>query len=48
MFAENANAPELIIKPPQPLLDLIYNPRDQHTLAGGMMNGQVSIASSIS
>ncbi|XP_013190497.2 dynein intermediate chain 3, ciliary [Amyelois transitella] len=38
---ENANAPELAIKPPQPLLDLIYNPRDQHTLIGGMMNGQV-------
>ncbi|CAG5025617.1 unnamed protein product [Parnassius apollo] len=38
---ENANAPELKIKPPQPLLDLQYNPRDQHTLVGGMMNGQV-------
>ncbi|KAM3966307.1 LOW QUALITY PROTEIN: dynein axonemal intermediate chain 2 [Aphomia sociella] len=38
---ENANAPELTIKPPQPLLDLQYNPRDQHTLVGGMMNGQV-------
>ncbi|XP_072947540.1 dynein axonemal intermediate chain 2 [Epargyreus clarus] len=38
---ENANAPELVIKPPQPLLDLQYNPRDQHTLVGGMMNGQV-------
>nr|XP_037869838.1 dynein intermediate chain 3, ciliary isoform X2 [Bombyx mori] len=38
---ENANAPELVIKPPQPLLDLQYNPRDQHILVGGMMNGQV-------
>ncbi|XP_050671885.1 dynein axonemal intermediate chain 2 [Leptidea sinapis] len=38
---ENANAPELIIKPPHPLLDLQYNPRDQHTLVGGMSNGQV-------
>ncbi|XP_037973783.2 dynein intermediate chain 3, ciliary [Plutella xylostella] len=38
---ENANAPELIIKPPQPLLDLQYNPRDQHTLVGGLLNGQV-------
>ncbi|XP_023946165.2 dynein intermediate chain 3, ciliary [Bicyclus anynana] len=38
---ENANAPELIISPPQPLLDLQYNPRDQHILVGGMMNGQV-------
>ncbi|CAK1556188.1 unnamed protein product [Leptosia nina] len=38
---ENANAPELIIKPPQPLLDLQYNPRDQHILVGGMLNGQV-------
>lgn len=41
-FAENANAPELVIKPPQPLLDLIYNPRDPHLIIGGMMNGQVS------
>ncbi|XP_049873987.1 dynein intermediate chain 3, ciliary [Pectinophora gossypiella] len=38
---ENANAPELIVKPPHPLLDFQYNPRDQHTLVGGMMNGQV-------
>ncbi|XP_022829905.1 dynein intermediate chain 3, ciliary isoform X2 [Spodoptera litura] len=38
---ENANAPELVIKPPQPLLDLIYNPRDPHLIIGGMMNGQV-------
>ncbi|CAH4028746.1 unnamed protein product [Pieris brassicae] len=38
---ENANAPELVIKPPQPLLDLQYNPRDQHVLVGGMLNGQV-------
>ncbi|XP_047503605.1 dynein intermediate chain 3, ciliary [Pieris napi] len=38
---ENANAPELVIKPPQPLLDLQYNPRDQHILVGGMSNGQV-------
>ncbi|CAG4950396.1 unnamed protein product [Colias eurytheme] len=38
---ENANAPDLIIKPPQPLLDLQYNPRDQHILVGGMLNGQV-------
>ncbi|XP_045451062.1 dynein axonemal intermediate chain 2 [Melitaea cinxia] len=38
---ENANAPELVIVPPQPLLDLQYNPRDQHILAGGLMNGQV-------
>ncbi|XP_068618703.1 dynein intermediate chain 3, ciliary [Battus philenor] len=38
---ENANVPELTVKPPHPLLDLQYNPRDQHTLVGGMMNGQV-------
>ncbi|XP_045536174.1 dynein axonemal intermediate chain 2 [Papilio machaon] len=38
---DNANAPELTIKSPQPLLDLQYNPRDQHTLVGGMLNGQV-------
>ncbi|XP_045483945.1 dynein axonemal intermediate chain 2 [Pieris rapae] len=38
---ENANAPELVVKPPQPLLDLQYNPRDQHILVGGMLNGQV-------
>ncbi|KAF9408523.1 hypothetical protein HW555_011833 [Spodoptera exigua] len=38
---ENANAPELVIKAPQPLLDLIYNPRDPHLIIGGMMNGQV-------
>ncbi|CAG9561133.1 unnamed protein product [Danaus chrysippus] len=38
---ENANAPELTITPPQPLLDLQYNPRDQHILVGGLMNGQV-------
>ncbi|XP_050352076.1 dynein axonemal intermediate chain 2 [Nymphalis io] len=38
---ENANAPELVITPPQPLLDLQYNPRDQHILVGGLMNGQV-------
>ena len=41
-FSENANAPELTISPPQPLLDLQYNPRDQHILVGGLMNGQVS------
>ncbi|GBP15411.1 Dynein intermediate chain 3, ciliary [Eumeta japonica] len=38
---ENANAPELILKPPHPLLDLQYNPRDQHTLVGGFLSGQV-------
>ncbi|XP_038206182.1 dynein intermediate chain 3, ciliary [Zerene cesonia] len=38
---ENANAPDLIIEPTQPLLDLQYNPRDQHILVGGMLNGQV-------
>ncbi|KAL0822625.1 hypothetical protein ABMA28_004658 [Loxostege sticticalis] len=38
---ENANAPELAIKPPQPLLDLQYNQRDQNILVGGMLNGQV-------
>ncbi|KAI8426341.1 hypothetical protein MSG28_005197 [Choristoneura fumiferana] len=38
---ENANAPELTIKPTQPLLDLQYNPRDQNILVGGMLNGQV-------
>ncbi|RVE54189.1 hypothetical protein evm_001016 [Chilo suppressalis] len=38
---ENANAPEMIIRPPQPLLDLQYNPRDQNILIGGMFNGQV-------
>ncbi|KAI5645454.1 dynein intermediate chain 3, ciliary [Phthorimaea operculella] len=38
---ENANAPELVIKPPQPLLDLQYNARDPNILVGGMMNGQV-------
>ncbi|KAI8426344.1 hypothetical protein MSG28_005197 [Choristoneura fumiferana] len=37
---ENANAPELTIKPTQPLLDLQYNPRDQNILVGGMLNGQ--------
>ncbi|XP_026316766.1 dynein intermediate chain 3, ciliary [Hyposmocoma kahamanoa] len=38
---ENANAPELVMKSLSPLLDLQYNPRDQHTLVGGMVNGQV-------
>lgn len=46
-ITENANAPELTITPPQPLLDLQYNPRDQHILVGGLMNGQVSLYSII-
>lgn len=41
LFTENANAPELVIKPPQPLLDFQYNPRDRDILVGGMVNGQV-------
>jgi hypothetical protein len=40
-FSENANSPDMIIRPPQPLLDLQYNSRDQNILVGGMSNGQV-------
>ncbi|KAJ0181519.1 hypothetical protein K1T71_002241 [Dendrolimus kikuchii] len=38
---ENANFPEVTIKPPCSLLDLQYNARDPTVLAGGLMNGQV-------
>lgn len=40
---ENANYPEMTITPPCALLDLQYNPREQTTLAGGLMNGQVAV-----
>ncbi|KOB62521.1 putative dynein intermediate chain 3, ciliary [Operophtera brumata] len=40
---ENANNPEMTITPPCALLDLQYNPREQTTLAGGLINGQVAV-----
>ncbi|XP_028026700.1 dynein intermediate chain 3, ciliary-like [Bombyx mandarina] len=40
---ENANQPEVTFTPPCPLLDLIYNPRDQNLMAGGLVNGQVGV-----
>ncbi|CAG9567629.1 unnamed protein product [Danaus chrysippus] len=40
---ENANYPISTLIPPAPLLDLQFNPRDQNTLIGGIMNGQVGV-----
>lgn len=40
---ENANCPLTVIKPPCPLLDIQYNPRDHNTMAGGLINGQVAL-----
>ncbi|KAJ8729777.1 hypothetical protein PYW08_001358 [Mythimna loreyi] len=39
---ENANHPDRTLSPPCPLLDLQYNPRDPHLLAGGLMSGSVA------
>jgi dynein intermediate chain 2, axonemal len=40
---ENANSPEVTLRPPCTVLDLKYNPRDANTLAGGLINGQVAL-----
>lgn len=39
---ENANTPDRTIMPPCPLLDLQYNPKNIHVMAGGLMNGSVA------
>ncbi|XP_035446046.1 dynein intermediate chain 3, ciliary [Spodoptera frugiperda] len=39
---DSANSPETTISPECPLLDLQYNPKDSHMLAGGLMNGGVA------
>nr|XP_049708361.1 dynein intermediate chain 3, ciliary-like isoform X1 [Helicoverpa armigera] len=39
---ENPIKPEMEIKPPCPLLDLQYNPKEGAVLAGALMNGQVA------
>ncbi|CAD0205680.1 unnamed protein product [Chrysodeixis includens] len=38
---DNPNNPETVLGPPCPMLDLQYNPKDIHVLAGGLINGQV-------
>lgn len=39
---ENANQPERSLAPPCALLDLQYNPKDVHILAGALMDGSVA------
>ncbi|KAM4824546.1 dynein axonemal intermediate chain 2 [Urocitellus parryii] len=38
---ENPNRPEIVLKPPSPLVTLEYNPKDSHVLLGGCYNGQI-------
>lgn len=40
---DNANHPELTITPPCALLDLQYNQREPHIMAGGLLSGQVGV-----
>ncbi|KFQ56416.1 Dynein intermediate chain 2, axonemal, partial [Nestor notabilis] len=39
---ENSNKPELVLKPPSPLVTLEYNPKDSYVLVGGCYNGQLA------
>ncbi|KAM5149126.1 LOW QUALITY PROTEIN: dynein axonemal intermediate chain 2 [Callospermophilus lateralis] len=39
---ENPNRPEMVLKPPSPLVTLEYNPKDSHVLLGGCYNGQIA------
>nr|XP_042138999.1 dynein axonemal intermediate chain 2 isoform X3 [Peromyscus maniculatus bairdii] len=39
---ENPNRPEIVLKPPSPLVTLEYNPKDSHVLLGGCYNGQIA------
>lgn len=39
---DNANYPLTTISPPCAMLDLQYNPKDTHVVAGGLLNGQVA------
>ncbi|NXD62050.1 DNAI2 protein, partial [Eolophus roseicapillus] len=39
---ENSNKPEMVLKPPSPLVTLEYNPKDSFVLVGGCYNGQMA------
>lgn len=43
LVLENPNTPNLILKPPVPMVCLEYNLKDPNSLVGGMLNGQVSV-----
>ncbi|XP_049885498.1 dynein axonemal intermediate chain 2-like [Pectinophora gossypiella] len=40
---ENATSPITMLHPANTLLDLIYNPRDENLLVGGLVTGQVAV-----
>uniref|UniRef100_A0A8B9G4E8 Dynein axonemal intermediate chain 2 n=1 Tax=Amazona collaria TaxID=241587 RepID=A0A8B9G4E8_9PSIT len=39
---ENSSRPEMVLKPPSPLVTLEYNPKDSFVLVGGCYNGQMA------